>query len=347
MTERRLSTVLAALVPLVVLALLGMIVTVPYVAVGPGDTADTLTTYAEKDDKGVPRERKVISIEGLPVHRPAGQLRFTTVAVTDGLNLYGALGRWLGGSQLAPRDVYYNPGKSREEIDQGNREQFTGAESSATIAALRYLKVPTASGIVGLVAGGPSDGRLREGDVIEAVDGAPVVAADQVAKTLEGKKKGDTVTVTVRRADGRVPVPVVLGESQGKPRLGIAVGQVPADPKVKIGFGVEKVGGPSAGLMMTLGIIDLVEPGDLTGDRVVAGTGSIDSEGRVGPIGGITHKLDGAKRDKASVFLVPAENCREAKSSPPEGLQLVKVQTLDGALAALADLREGRPAPSC
>ncbi|WP_238220506.1 YlbL family protein [Tsukamurella pulmonis] len=347
MTERRITTALAALVPLLVLVLLGMFVTVPYVAVGPGDTADTLTTYAERGADGEVTDRKVITIDGLPVHQPAGQLRFTTIAVTDGLNLYGALGKWISGAQIAPRDAYYPPGATREQIEEGNREQFTGSESSATVAALRYLKIPTAIGVVGLSQGGPSEGKLREGDVLESVDGAPVTATEQVAAALQGKKKGDVVTVAVRRADGAAQVPVTLGESEGKPRLGIVVGQVPADPKVHIGFGVQQVGGPSAGLMLTLGIIDLVEPGDLTGGRTVAGTGEISSDGRVGPIGGIEHKLQGAKRDGASVFLVPAANCDVAKSSPPDGLQLVKVDTVDGAVQALADVREGRPAPSC
>lgn len=329
---------LAALIPLLVLALLGMFVTVPYVAIGPGDTADTLGKYDSK---------QVITVEGLPVHHPAGQLRFTTVAVTDGLNLYGALGMWLKGRQLAPRDAYYRPGASREQIEEGNREQFVGSESSATVAALRYLKVPTAPGVTGTVKGGPSDGKLRGGDVVESVDGAPVTAPDSIAKSIEGRKAGDTVTLTVRRADGPAQVPVVLEEKDGKPRLGVLVGQVPADPKVQVRFDVEKVGGPSAGLMLTLGIIDMVEPGDLTGGKVVAGTGEIDSDGAVGPIGGISHKLEGAKRDGATVFLVPARNCAEAKTSPPKDLQLVKVENLGGAISALADVREGRPAPSC
>ncbi|GAA1077629.1 YlbL family protein [Tsukamurella strandjordii] len=338
MTERRITTVLAALIPLLVLALLGMFVTVPYVAVGPGDTADTLGDYKGK---------QVVTVKGLPVHRPAGQLRFTTVAVTDGLNLYGALGMWLKGNQLAPRDAYYRPGQSREQIEEGNREQFVGSESSATVAALRYLKVPTAIGVTGLVKGGPSDGKLRSGDVLQAVDGAPVAAPDTVSKAIEGKKAGDTVTLSVLRADGPAQVPVVLADKDGKPRLGVLVGQVPADPKVEVGFGVDQVGGPSAGLMLTLGIIDMVEPGDLTGGRVVAGTGEIGSDGAVGPIGGISHKLEGAKRDGATVFLVPARNCAEAKTSPPADLQLVKVDNLDGAITALSDVREGRPAPSC
>lgn len=337
---------LAALVPLLVLAVLGMFVTVPYVAVGPGDTADTLTTYDEKDPDGSKHERRVITIEGLPVHQPAGELRFTTVSVTDGLNLYGALGKWLTGAQLAPRDAYYAPGKTREQIEEGNRAQFTGSESTATIAAMRHLKIP-APGVVGLMKGGPSEGKLREGDVLESVDGTPVTDLDQVSKALQTRKRGDTVQVAVRRADGAVTVPIVLGENEGKPVLGISVGQVPADPKVRIGFGVRQVGGPSAGLMLTLGIIDLLEPGDLTGGKDIAGTGEIAVDGAVGPIGGISHKLQGAKRDGATAFLVPAANCTEAKSSPPDGLQLIKVDDLDGALAALADVREGRPAPSC
>ncbi len=329
---------LAALVPLLVLVLLGMFVTVPYVAVGPGDTADTLGEYDKK---------QVIKVEGLPVHHPAGQLRFTTIAVTDGLNLFSALGKWASGEQLAPRDAYYKPGATREEIEQGNREQFTGSESSATLAALRYLKVPTATGVSALVQGGPSDGKLRGSDVIQSVDGAPTTDAASVAKAMEGKKRGDTVTVGVLRPEGPAQVPVVLDEKDGKARLGIVVGQVPADPKVKVGFGVEKVGGPSAGLMLTLGIIDMVQPGDITGGKIVAGTGEIAADGAVGPIGGISHKLKGAKRDGASVFLVPSGNCQEAKTSPPDGLRLVKVENVDGAVKALDDVREGRPAPSC
>jgi PDZ domain-containing protein len=110
---------------------------------------------------------------------------------------------------------------------------------------------------------------------------------------------------------------------------------------------LDKIGGPSAGMMFALGIIDKIKPEDLTNGFVVAGTGTIDDEGNVGPIGGVTQKLYGAKDAGATVFLAPADNCAEAKTNVPEGLRLVKVSTLDEALAVLAALPGGGPLPSC
>jgi len=114
-------------------------------------------------------------------------------------------------------------------------------------------------------------------------------------------------------------------------------------------IGLKDVGGPSAGLMFALGIVDLLTPGDLTAGASVAGTGTIDPAGAVGPIGGIQQKLRGARDSGATVFLVPAANCDEARGAPPKGLRLVKVDTLSGALDDLADLKAGRTSavPAC
>jgi PDZ domain-containing protein len=94
-------------------------------------------------------------------------------------------------------------------------------------------------------------------------------------------------------------------------------------------------------------VVDKLSPGLLNGGLDVAGTGTIDSDGMVGPIGGITHKLTAASEDGATVFLVPAENCAEAQSGAPAGVQLVKVETLEGAIDALAAIADGRDAPAC
>jgi Lon-like protease len=112
-------------------------------------------------------------------------------------------------------------------------------------------------------------------------------------------------------------------------------------------FDLDRIGGPSAGLMFTLGVIDKVDPVDLTGGIRVAGTGTIDDEGNVGPIGGIPQKLRGAKRDGATVFLAPAANCDEAKANAVKGLPMVRVATVDDALAALQALREKRTPQLC
>ncbi|MET7637660.1 S16 family serine protease [Streptomyces sp. NPDC005438] len=111
------------------------------------------------------------------------------------------------------------------------------------------------------------------------------------------------------------------------------------------------VGGPSAGLLFTLGIIDKVEGdgkgGDLTGGRVIAGTGTIEAGGKVGPVGGVPLKTRAARRDGATVFLVPEEECQDARTGLPSGLRLIPVSTLKGTLKALAALRDGGRVPSC
>jgi PDZ domain-containing protein len=113
------------------------------------------------------------------------------------------------------------------------------------------------------------------------------------------------------------------------------------DVDVAIGIDPAQVGGPSAGLAFTLGIVDKLTPGSLTGGRTVAGTGTIDGFGHVGPIGGIQQKIAAAVRAGASVFLAPAGDCADAKAAAPASLTLVRVETLHGALQALKAIRTG------
>ncbi|MEE4542200.1 S16 family serine protease [Streptomyces sp. V4-01] len=121
--------------------------------------------------------------------------------------------------------------------------------------------------------------------------------------------------------------------------------------KVKVTLRLADVGGPSAGLLFTLGIIDKVDGdghgGDLTGGRAIAGTGTIDASGRVGAVGGVPLKEQAARRDGATVFLVPRAECADAKAQLPSGLKLIPVTTLDNALSALSALRTAHPTPTC
>jgi PDZ domain-containing protein len=154
----------------------------------------------------------------------------------------------------------------------------------------------------------------------------------QVAYTRGGV--GATAGVATGKAD------------DGNPRLGVVIEQKQNAP-FDVKFDLDRIGGPSAGLMFTLGVIDMVQPDDLTGGLHIAGSGTIDDEGNVGPIGGIPQKLRGAKRDKATVFLTPAANCAEALANAVPGLPMVKVATVDDALAALQALREKRTPATC
>ena len=121
--------------------------------------------------------------------------------------------------------------------------------------------------------------------------------------------------------------------------------------EVDVSLHLADVGGPSAGLLFALGIIDKLDGdgrgGDLTGGRTIAGTGTIDADGKVGPVGGVPLKTKAARADGASVFLVPKEECQDALSEKPEGLRLVPVTTLDGALDSLRKLDGGGSPPSC
>jgi PDZ domain-containing protein len=114
-----------------------------------------------------------------------------------------------------------------------------------------------------------------------------------------------------------------------------------------VDFNLANVGGPSAGLMFSLAVVDKLTTGDLVGSTFVAGTGTISSDGKVGQIGGITHKMVAAHAAGATVFLVPAKNCYEANSDNPSGLRLIKVETLNQAVDALHAIQVGGQPATC
>ncbi len=128
--------------------------------------------------------------------------------------------------------------------------------------------------------------------------------------------------------------------------MGVGVRDAPWAP-FTIDFNLANIGGPSAGLMFSLAVVDKLTPGELNDGRNVAGSGTIDGEGKVGSIGGITHKLAAAREAGATVFLVPADNCAEAVSAKQDGMELVKVETLDSAVEALNTVSAGGEPPRC
>ena len=169
--NRRILTLLVALVPIVAFGVLLAVVTVPYVSLGPGPTFDTL---GEVDGK------EVVDIEGTDVHPTTGHLNMTTVSQRDDLTLGQALTLWMSGrEQLVPRDLVYPPDKSKDEIDEANTTDFKRSEDSAEYAALGYLKYPTAVTVETVNDPGPSAGKLQAGDAIDAVNGKPVANLDE------------------------------------------------------------------------------------------------------------------------------------------------------------------------
>ncbi|MEU6132415.1 PDZ domain-containing protein [Saccharopolyspora sp. NPDC047091] len=340
--SRRTWTLLTSVILVAAFGLLGAFAPVPFVALGPGPTYNTLG-----EEAGTP----VIRIDGQRTYPTAGHLNMTTVSVTDHLSMLGALGLWVSGRYaLAPREVYYPPEKTEQQIEQENTQAFNDSQTDAETAALHHLGYPTKVLAGTVVNGSPADAVLEPGDQLIAVDGKPITDPPSLQAAIAASKPGEQVGLTFRHGDEpQRTVPVTLGaSSDGRPQgfLGVgAVGRpdVPFDIKISLA----DVGGPSAGLMFSLAIVDKLTPGELNGGKFIAGTGEIDAVGNVGPIGGIPFKMTMAREAGATTFLVPAGNCSEAKSQAPDGLQLVRVGTLDEATKALDTMRDGGMPPSC
>jgi len=338
--------VLVGAVIVVFLSMAVMWAPVPYVVLDPGPTVDTLGTVGEF---GEDADTPVIEITGAEATTSAGQLRLTTVGVQSEVNLLGAIRAWFRDDQaVVPRELVYPPGQSEEQVEQHNAEQFTRSQSSAEIAALRYLgDYPLRVTVVDVIEGAPADGVLRAGDVITAVDGVKINDSSQLQQAISGQPAGTRLTIDYLRDGEAGTADVVTAASEdGTPRIGVQISHE-IDAPFEVEIRLEDIGGPSAGLMFALGIIDKLHEEDITGGRIIAGTGSIDEQGNVGPIGGIPQKLVGAHRAGATVFLVPAANCAEAVANAPSDLTLVRVETLAGAMAELEALREGRQPTTC
>ncbi|OZF58223.1 PDZ domain-containing protein [Rhodococcus sp. 14-2470-1a] len=339
--NRRIATLVAALVPVVVLGVVGTVVTVPFAALGPGPTYNTLG-----DADGVP----VVQIDGTDVDPTTGHLNMTTVAVRDQLNIFEALGYWASGRQgLVPREEVYPPNKTKEEVQEGNQADFEQSENSAQLAALHHLGLPVVLVVGSVAPDGPAAGLLNEGERLVSVAGEPVASVSAVREAVSARSPGESVDIVVEKDGATRTESVVLGSRPDDAESGY-LGVTPAeepDVPFTVTFNLADVGGPSAGLMFSLAVVDKLSPGELSNGDFVAGTGTIDSAGAVGPIGGIPYKLIAAREAGATTFLVPSQNCDEASQNVPAGLRLVKVDSLDGAIDSLDALGRGEDAPSC
>lgn len=339
--NRRILTLLVALVPIVVFGALMSVVPVPYVSLGPGPTFDTLGQVDGKE---------VVDIEGTQVHPTNGHLNMTTVSQRDGITLGQAMVLWLSGrDQLIPRDLVYPPDKSKDDIDKANTSDFQRSEDNAAYAALGYLKYPNAVTVETVSDDGPSAGKLKAGDAIGAVDGHPVADLDEFQAAMKDTKPGQQVVLDYRRKGaepGSATITLGTHPEGDQGYLGIGVVEAPWAP-FTIDFNLANIGGPSAGLIFSLAVIDKLTTGDLNDAKFVAGTGTINPAGEVGSIGGITHKILAAKEAGATIFLVPADNCDEAKTAPQDGVELVKVGTLTQAVDALNTISAGGEPPRC
>ena len=341
--SRRTLTLLLSGVLVAVLTGAASAAPVPYVSYTPGPTFDTL---------GEVGDTPVIDVDGRETFPTEGRLDLTTISVRPRLTLTDALRDWFDRDRaVVPRELLYPPGETDEEVRQANEERRVASESNATSAALRYLGIPftTRVEVLSVQPGLPAEGELEAGDVVTSVDGAPVASSQELRDRISGREPGTEVRVGyVRDGSPGEAVITTAAPPSGEARsvVGVLLAEKPDYP-FDITISLKDVGGPSAGLMFALGIIEKLEPESLTDGRYVAGTGEIQVNGDVGPIGGIPQKLVAARDKGAEVFLVPEDNCEEALGRAPDGLLLVKVSTLQDAVDALRTLREDGTPPTC
>ncbi|MFC0682227.1 PDZ domain-containing protein [Lysobacter korlensis] len=315
----------------------------PYVIEKPGPYYDTLGSVQFQGET-VP----LIEIPGEETYPTEGELTLLTVTIEgnpDRLPTWIDIAlAWLQPSRtVVPVGVVYPPGSTVEDTTERSRIDMENSQREAIAAALTELdyEVPGHLLIAGTQEGGPSDGVLAEGDVVVSVNGDSFddvtalregIAAngtDQPAEVIvERDGEQETFQITPELSDGENPAPI----------LGILVGaeyEFPIDVTIQL----ENVGGPSAGLMFALGIIDKLSPGALNGGEEVAGTGTITGTGNVGRIGGIRQKMYAALESGADWFLAPADNCPDVVGNVPDGLTVFPVATLDDAMEVLDAIR--------
>jgi PDZ domain-containing protein len=346
MSRRGLTFGLAGVL-LAALIVLAAFLPVPYVVLLPGPVTDTLGNVPGTSTP-------VVSVSGRQTYAPGGHLYMTTVGVVpascgDHPTLWQAIHAWFDNTQaVQPMQVQCPPGKSSTQVRHANENDMTQSQRDAITAALLHLHYPAASlhvTVADVSSDAPAGKVLQPADAILAIDGASVDSLKQLRAALAKHKPGDSVALTIDRGGKHqnFAVRTVAAPGTGQAIIGFTPDLMATfkGVNVKIGIDPAQVGGPSAGLAFALGIVDELTPGDLTGGKTVAVTGTIDGFGHVGPIGGIQQKIAGAKKAGTTVFLAPASECADARSVAPSSMTLVKVTTLSGALDALAAITSG------
>lgn len=345
--SKRARVLLLSAACLAVLLLVALLLPVPFIRLAPGPTFNVIGEFEGKP---------VIQIDGTSTYPTTGQLDMTTVLESGGprggLTFIGALSSWFNPSDaVIPRELIYPDDVSGADVTAEQAALFSSSESNAIGAAMDYLhESVTIQAIVSSVTvGAPASNLLEPGDVIVGVNGLAVTDPASVSTLVRSEPIGSTFTFSIERDGREQEVKVTSDPSKADPKIpyiGIGVGVI-YQPDFQIAFNVGNVGGPSAGLMLSIGMVDKLTPSDLTAGRVIAGTGTITPDGTVGPIGGIRQKLQGARSNGAELFVMPASHCKEAAGHVPDGLEVTPVKTLGEAVSAIENWAAGKPVPAC
>ncbi|GAA3872183.1 PDZ domain-containing protein [Leifsonia kafniensis] len=342
--SRRLRAGWIVLLIAVLCGLLLAIVPSPYVVEQPGPVFNTLGSAKNADGKEVP----LITISDEKTYPTDGSLNMLTVSVVGNpdqrLNWLTVAGAWFDSTKaVVPLEAVFPPNVTTEQRNTENEAAMVDSQKEAVAAALTHqgISYSTNVAVMSLTSESPATGILKPDDQIISVNGTPITDISSLRAALKANGAGQPATIAIVRDGKDATVEVTPVEQDGAVIAGINV-KTDYEFPFPVSIQLNNVGGPSAGMMFALGIIDKLTPESLTGGADIAGTGTIDPAGTVGPIGGIQQKMFGAKGAGAKWFLAPASNCNEVTGHIPDGLRVFSVTTLDEAVTALDAISSGK-----
>ncbi|MFF2484789.1 PDZ domain-containing protein [Microbacterium sp. NPDC058062] len=340
MSRRTLAGVWALAVAMVVLLVITFLPT-SYVIQRPGPVYNTLGTAQNADGEEVP----LISVEGAETYPTDGSLDLLTVQVQGNRehtpSWFELAMAWFDPSRaVMPIDAIFPADQTTDERNEESAQMMVDSQHEATAAALTELgyDVGGTLSVYSVIDGAAAEGILEQGDLILEANGEELTDVSTLRSVIN-EGEGAPVELLIERDGEQQTVEVTPKETTddaGKTTwiLGVNL-TTDYDFPIDVTIQLNNVGGPSAGMMFALGIIDTLTPGELNGGQQVAGTGTITADGEVGPIGGIRQKMWGALDAGAQWFLAPEANCDEVVGHIPGDLRVFSVEDLDDALAVL------------
>ena len=347
--RRRLRRAVVAGSFILVVALIAAVFLLPVNAVieAPGPTWNVL-------DNGSSSDQDVLKVSGTETYPTEGALRMTTVSVSGcpgyPVTTADLIAAWISADKrIVDRDEVCPQDQSAEQVEETGKAQMTASQDSAVIAALVETGKAGAMHLtVTEVTEQQTSTEIQAGDVLETItpeggQTTTLTSFSQLRELMTTIPEGTRVTLGVRRGEQKASAALTtIAPQEGTTGslLGLSL-KISVDSPVEATFGLSDVGGPSAGMMFALGVVDEITPGSLTGGKDISGTGTIDMTGQVGPIGGIQQKMAGARESGSTFFLAPASNCNEVKGHEPKGMQVFAVNTLHEAVAATEAIASG------
>ena len=347
--RRRLRRAVTAGTFVLVVVLIAAVFLVPVNAVieAPGPTWNVL-------DNGKSADQDVLKVSGTETYPTEGALRMTTVSVSGcpgyPVTTADLIAAWISSDRrIVDRNEVCPQDQSAQQVEETGKAQMTASQDSAVIAALIETGMAGAMHLtVTEVIEQQTSTEIQAGDVLETItpeggEATTITSFSQLRELMTTIPEGTRVTLGVNRGEQQTTAALTTitpQEGTTGSRLGLSL-KISVDSTVEASFGLSDVGGPSAGMMFALGVVDEITPGSLTGGKDISGTGTINMDGQVGPIGGIQQKMAGARNSGSRFFLAPASNCDEVRGHEPEGMQVFAVSTLHEAVTATEAIASG------